>query len=250
MAKLMLICALGFMSACARWLPAPVPMTAIDYPSGATPARCLMVFLPGLGDTGKRFEQRNFVSRVRALHLRIDMVAANASLGYYANGILTERLFADVIAPRSSRRYEQVWLVGISMGGLGTLLYSRQRPRGEVYGVLALSPYLGDRSVSDAIRNAGGLQSWQAPPPVATMNESNYTSELWRWQQAVNAGREPGPTLYLGYGLQDRLAQVDVLLGDDLPAAHVFTIDGEHNWDTWQVLFARFLSTGALARCK
>jgi len=243
-------CTWVFLSACARWLPAPVPMTAIDYPSSAAPARCLMVFLPGLGDTGKRFEQRGFVSRVRALYPRIDMVAADASLGYYANGILTERLFADVVAPRSNRRYEHVWLVGISMGGLGTLLYARQRPSGEVYGALALSPYLGEEGIGDAVRDAGGLQTWQAPPAVATMNASNYTSELWRWLQAVNAGREPGPRLYLGYGLQDRLARIDTLLGDDLPTAHVFTMAGEHNWDTWQVLFARFLSTDALAACK
>jgi len=224
-------------------------MKAIDYPNG-TSARCLMVFLPGRGDTGERFEQRGFVSRVRAQHLSIDMVAADASIGYYANGTLTERLFEDVVAPRLRRGYQQVWLVGISMGGLGTLLYSRQRPSGEVYGALALSPYLGEQKVSDEIRNAGGLQMWRAPPPVATLNASNYASELWRWQQAVNAGRESGPRLYLGYGLQDRLAQVDVLLGDDLPATHVFTVDGEHNWDTWQVLFERFLSTDALAECE
>ena len=241
---------LGFISGCASWLPTAVPMRSIDYPGAAAPAHCLMVFLPGLGDTGARFEQRGFVSDVRAQHLSIDMVAADASLGYYANGILTERLFTDVVAPRASRGYAQIWVVGISMGGLGTFLYSRQRPSGEVYGVLALSPYLGEQQVSDAVRSEGGLSTWQAPPPVATMNASNYTSELWRWLQAVNAGREPGPQLYIGYGLQDRLARVDVLLGDDLPTAHVFTVDGEHNWDTWKVLFARFLSTDALAGCK
>jgi len=125
-------------------LPASVPMKAIDYPNGAAPARCLMVFLPGQGDTAERFEQRGFVSEVRAQDLSIDMVAADASLGYYAKGILSERLFADVVQPRSTRGYEQVWLVGISMDGLGTVLYSRQRPAGEIYGVLALSPYLGE----------------------------------------------------------------------------------------------------------
>jgi enterochelin esterase-like enzyme len=81
------------------------------------------------------------------------------------------------------------------------------------------------------------------------MNAANYTSELWRRLQAVNAGREHGPQMVVGYGLQDRLAEVDVLLGDDLPKEHVFTVDGEHDWDTWQVLFARFLSTDALAGC-
>jgi pimeloyl-ACP methyl ester carboxylesterase len=245
-----LICVFGFLSGCASWLPAPVPMKAIEYPSSAAPARCLMVFLPGLGDTGERFEQRGFVSDVHAQHMSIDMVATDASLGYYAKGILTERLFNDVVKPRARRGYEQVWLVGMSMGGLGTLLYSRQRPVGEVYGVLALSPYLGEQAISDEVRSAGGLHDWQAPAPVATMNASNYTSELWRWLQAVSAGREPGPQLYVGYGLQERLAQVDMLLGDDLPSERAFTVAGGHHWDTWQTLFVRFLSTDALAGCK
>jgi pimeloyl-ACP methyl ester carboxylesterase len=225
-------------------------MKAIDYSNGATNARCLMVFLPGLGDTAEAFERRGFVSEVRAQDMSIDMVAADASLGYYAKGILTERLFTDVVQPRSGRGYEQVWLVGMSMGGLGTVLYSRQRPAGETYGVLALSPYLGEEEVSDAVRSAGGLQSWKAPPRVSAMNASNYTVELWRWLQAVSAGREPGPQLYLGYGLQDHLAQVDTLLGADLPEDRVFTIDGGHNWTTWRTLFARFLHTSALAGCK
>jgi len=247
---LLLTCALWFLSGCASWLPAPLPMKAIDYSSSATGARCLMLFLPGLGDTAETFEQHGFVSEVRARNASIDMVAADATLGYYAKGILSERLFADVVRPRSNRGYKQVWLVGMSMGGLGTVLYSRQRAAGEIYGVLALSPYLGEEDISDDVRRAGGLQSWKAPPRVSTMNESNYTDELWRWLQAVSAGREPGPQIYLGYGLQDRLAEVDTLLGAALPQTRVFTIAGGHNWTTWHTLFARFLSTDALAGCK
>ncbi|HEX8114417.1 MAG TPA: hypothetical protein VF516_42095, partial [Kofleriaceae bacterium] len=43
------------LAACARWLPAPVPMRSIAWPhissqQAASRARCLVVFLPGLGD--------------------------------------------------------------------------------------------------------------------------------------------------------------------------------------------------------
>jgi pimeloyl-ACP methyl ester carboxylesterase len=224
-------------------------MKAVDFSSSAVPARCLMVFLPGRGDTAEGFEEHGFVSDVRALNMSIDIVAADATLGYYAKGILSERLYADVVQPRASRGYQQIWLVGMSMGGLGTMLYSRQRPAGEVYGVLALAPYLGDADVSEEIRSAGGLRSWKAPPRVSVMNESNYTSELWRWLQALTAQREPGPRIYLGYGLQDRLAEVDTLLGAELPQERVFTIPGGHNWTAWRVLFASFLHTDALAGC-
>jgi len=248
--RLLLTCASWLLAGCASWLPAPAPMKSIEYSDSAAHARCLIVFLPGLGDTAKSFEQRGFVSDVRAQELSIDMVAADASLGYYAKGILSERLFTDVVQPRASRGYEQVWLVGMSMGGLGTVLYSRQRPAGEIYGVLALSPYLGDEKVSDEVRSSGGLRSWRAPPRVVAMNGSNYTRELWRWLQAVSEAREPGPHLYLGYGLQEHLARVDTLLGAELSQERVYTIAGGHNWTTWRTLFTHFLSTDALAGCK
>src|SRR6185295_6536314 len=41
----------------ARWLPAPEPMRSIAWPQRAAgPARCLVVFLPGLGDDADDFE--------------------------------------------------------------------------------------------------------------------------------------------------------------------------------------------------
>src|SRR5689334_25429512 len=91
------------LAGCASWLPSPTPMRAIDHRDQRGHARCLMVFLPGRGDSPEYFEQRGFVAEVRARKLAIDMVAADASLGYYAKGILSERLYTDVVQPGSSR---------------------------------------------------------------------------------------------------------------------------------------------------
>jgi len=231
---------------CASWLPAPEPMRAVDVEIPGPRARCLMVFLPGGGNRAESFVQHGFVDEVLAHHYSIDMVAADATLGYYARGVVTERLALDVIIRRARRGYSEVWLVGPSLGGLGTLLYSRQRPSREVNGVFALAPFLGsDRAVFQQIELAGGLHQWQAPArsePTA----SDYTWELWRWLQAVTAGREPGPDLYLAYGRSDRLADEDALLADALPRTHVFVGDGGHDWTTWRMLFHEFLDRGPL----
>src|SRR5690349_13924100 len=93
------------LAGCASWLPAPTPMRAIDHLDARGHARCLMVFLPGRGDSPEYFAERGFVAEVRAHELAIDMVAADASLGYYAKGILSERLYTDVVQPRLSRGY-------------------------------------------------------------------------------------------------------------------------------------------------
>jgi hypothetical protein len=130
------------------------------------------------------------------------------------------------------------------MGGLGTLLYSRQRPSGEVYGVLRWR-HLGEQEVVDAVRSAGGLQTRQAPLPIATMNASTTRGAV---ALAAGSERDASVARRCIWDTDCKIAcQVDVLLGDDLPTgmcSRTATIG------TWQVLFARFLSSDALAGCK
>jgi pimeloyl-ACP methyl ester carboxylesterase len=240
------------LSGCVSWLPAPVPMRAVDYERPGPRAACLIVFLPGQGDSAEGFERYGFVEDVLRRRYSIDMVAVDATLGYYTRGVFSERLAQDVLLRRKQRGYSEVWLVGNSMGGFGSLLYSRQRPVAEVTGVLALAPYLGsDSDLFAAIKRAGGLARWHAPPKVAKLNESNYEVELWRWLQALAAGTEKGPELYLGFGKDDKLFDTDSLLAPALPGEHVYLRAGAHNWETWRTLFNRFLDEGPLReRCK
>jgi pimeloyl-ACP methyl ester carboxylesterase len=235
--------------ACARWLPAPVPMRAVTWeqPAAKPPARCLVVFLPGMGDDAEDFEREGFVAEVKQHDLSVDMVAANATLGYYARGTFPDRLATDVIEPARARGYEQLWLVGNSMGGLGTVYYARSHAA-DVTGVLALAPYLGERALIDEIHAQGGLARWQGPPKVDVMNEDNYQREIWRWLQAVTRGQEPGPNIYLGYGRGDKLARQDELLAAVLPADHTYLVDGAHDWKTWKILFGQFLQRSDFAR--
>jgi pimeloyl-ACP methyl ester carboxylesterase len=206
-----------------------------------------VVFLPGMGDDAEDFERLGFVAEVKKRDLSVDMVAAHATLGYYARATFPERLATDVVDPALARGYEQLWLIGMSLGGLGTLYYSRGHAA-EVTGVLALAPYLGERELSDEIRAQGGLASWHGPPRVDVMNGDNYQREIWRWLQAVTRGQEPGPNIYLGYGRDDKLARQDELLAAALPEGHTYLIDGAHDWTTWTVLLGRFLQSSDFAR--
>jgi len=241
---------LAVMTGCASWLPAPEPMRALDAEKPGARAKCLMVFLPGGGDSAESFARSGFVEDVRATRYSIDMVSANATMGYYMRGIFTERLWNDVVRRRALRGYTEVWLVGPSMGGFGSLLYARQRPPGEVAGVFALAPFLGrDGALFDEIERAGGLERWRAPPE-RELTEEHYAPELWRWLQVVAARKTAGPALYLGYGRDDHLARVDGLVAQALPDDRVFIGDGGHNWRTWRTLFRQFLARGPLKqRC-
>lgn len=242
------------LAGCARWLPAPVPMRSVAWPRTpgspqqvASRARCLVVFLPGLGDDADDFERNGLVGAVQRRRLSVDLIGASATIGYYARGTFVSRLATDVVGPARARGYAEVWLVGNSLGGLGTVYYARVHTA-EITGVLALAPYLGDREVIREIDDQGGLAGWQAPPRVAELTEDSYQRELWRWLQAVTRGQEPGPDLYLGFGLSDKLAFQDRLLAEALPDDHTFVIAGAHDWKTWRRLFEQFLDDSDFAR--
>jgi len=223
-------------------------MRAIDYRAAHPPARCLVVFLPGMGDEAEDFAKHGLVEEVQRRKLSIDVVAANATFGYYMKGTFPERLSADVMAPRLTRAYQQVWLIGNSMGGFGTLFYSRQHTS-DITGVLALSPYLGEDDLIDEVYAAGGLPKWKAPAPVVKMNQDNYQRELLRWLQAATQGKEVAPILNVGFGDKDKLAHADELLAAVLPAEHVYRDPGgAHEWGSWHRLLKQFLDKGPLAQ--
>lgn len=245
-ASMLLACA---SSGCATWLfSAPVPMHTVEWIQPIThKARCLVVFLPGFGDDAEDFDRNGFVADVTRRGLSVDMVAAQATMGYYARGSFPDRLATDVVGPARVRGYDQVWLVGMSMGGLGTVYYSRAQTA-QITGILALAPYLGDSDLTDEIRAQGGVARWHAPARVEVMNEDNYQREIWRWLQAVTRGQERGPAIYLGYGKSDKLAHQDELLAAALPPDHTYLVDGAHDWKTWKILFDEFLQASDFAR--
>jgi pimeloyl-ACP methyl ester carboxylesterase len=223
-------------------------MRAIDYPLAQPPARCLVVLLPGMGDDAEAFSHHGLVDDLERQRLSIDVVAANATIGYYTRGTFAERLASDVIEPRrQARGYQQIWLIGNSMGGFGTLWYAHQH-LSEVTGVLALSPFLGDRDLIEEVYQAGGLQRWKAPPRVDQLNDKNYQRELLRWLQAATRGQEPAPQLSLGFGDRDKLARADEVLAGVLPADRVYRDNGGHEWGSWRRLLGQFLERGPLAR--
>ena len=227
-------------ASCATLMPAPTPMRTVAYEHSHAPAKCLFVLLPGAGDHAERFQQQGLVEDLQNSDRSIDIRAADATRGYYMKGTLLDRLETDIITPAKTRGYQEIWLVGPSMGGLGSLLYSRAHAA-EVTGVLAIAPFLGDNDLIEQIAAAGGLKQWQAPPRVDAMSRDNYQRELWRWLQSATQGREAAPAIFVGYGTSDRLSRADSLLAGALPASRVFLTTGGHEWPAWRRVLASFL---------
>ncbi len=227
---------------CAFWQPTTVPMRTIAlHASCAARPETLIVFLPGSYSAPEDYLREGFVARLRARHVAADVLLVDAHLGYYSERSIIERLHADVIAPAQAAGYRHLWLVGISIGGYGALIHSVAPPAGTdagVEGIVMIAPYLGDRRVSISVDASGGLARWPAPAHPLPPNADDQT--VWTWLQGYTTGAAR-PALYLAYGQDDRFAFSDRLLAAALPASHVFTLPGGHDWPIWNALWDRLL---------
>lgn len=228
-------------SGCAALRPATVPLRAIDLvrSTGNAGGRCLAVLLPGRLDEPEKFREAGFVRAVENRNLRLDLVAVDAHLGYYRARTVVDRLREDVIAPARAAGYDTIWIAGPSLGGLGGLLYLRDRPE-DLAGVFAIAPYLGETSVIDEIERAGGPAQWRPP---ATVAQNDVGRELWTWlgPWASAAQPEPPVPLHLGWGTADSFDRANRMLAALLPPERVYTAPGGHDWKVWERLWEEFL---------
>lgn len=228
----------ALVTGCASWLPAPVPMrTLSDRAHPTKRARCLLVLMPGIGDSDRDFVDHGFIAAVRKRGLPVDVISANATLGYYGKRTLHARIETDILEPARRAGYEKIWFGGISMGGLGSLLVAQRHGRA-LAGVILIAPYLGDTDLITEISSAGGLPRWQ---PTASIKKGDYQRDVWRWLKGATEKPDSAPPLYLLTGDQDRLFRSHRLLGAVLPPERRFRTRGKHDWVPWLVLWEDFL---------
>lgn len=236
------------LSACPPSMATPSPMTSVKNVLEGEPAKCLVVFLPGIGNSGKDFETHGFVEALRTKNLSVDVVAADATFGYYMKGLLIDRLDEDVIRPAKAQgNYQQTWLIGISMGGMGAARYASKNAD-QISGALLIAPFLGDPRLTKEIRDAGGLAKWEAPEAKDTTNQQEAERQMWRWLQSATRPDAKGPLLYTSYGTEDKFAPQAEVLAEVLPKERVMTMKGTHLWSTWLPLFQAFLSDSEFTR--
>jgi pimeloyl-ACP methyl ester carboxylesterase len=234
------VASLAILPGCGFVFPAPTPMRTVASPVDAGhPSKCLVVFLPGFGDDEHSFVDHGFVDALRSRGLSVDAVSAGATYGYYSRRTVLARLEQDVLMPERAKGYQQIWVVGVSMGGLGSLLLAQDRDKHQdLTGVLLLAPYLGDDDLLGEIARAGGVAKWEPGPP----RQDDYQRDLWRYLKRVTAAQPEGPPiLYLGAGDKDKLGYGHRVLAGALPSDHVYTTPGKHDWGPWSLLWADFL---------
>lgn len=218
--------------------PTQIPLTTWLYTEPGGNGKNLIVLLPGINEQPTKYERRGFMDDLRSRGLDMDVIAVDAHFGYYKERNVVGRLKKDVIEPARAKGYSEIWLVGFSVGGLGSLLYAMRHPD-DIDGILIFAPYLGEPALIREIKDAGGPLRWRD-----TSSEDDGIRRLWVWLKNYATDSANLPALYIGYGQQDRFAVADSLLASLLPPEHVYAIAGGHNWRTWKKLWGEMFDSG------
>jgi hypothetical protein len=206
-----------------------VPSAFVKAPQ---PAKRLVVVLPGRADDLEDLGASGIAHAVQSAWPDADVVLTGLDLGYYMDGVAERRLHEEIIVPARRRSYAQIWLVGASLGGMGSIMYERAYP-GEVTGMVLLAPYLGDEPMLARIRAAGGIAAWEPPPKPPSVRRSNFQEELWRHVQSWSREPEAASKVWLAYGRKDYFRNAMPLLAEVLPPEQVLVRGGGHDWGVW-----------------
>lgn len=222
----------------------PIPTELIHAPQQA---QRVVVMLPGRDDDIADLQRRGVAQIIQHEWPDADVVLTGLSMPYYLAGVATRRLHDEVMAPLQQHGYRQVWLAGISLGGLGALQYDQAYP-GQVDGMLLLSPYLGERAIQQEIRDAGGLAAWNpgpAQPPTQTLGPTAFQRELWSYLKHWSDDQARTQTVWLAYGADERFRAAIELMSPQLPPGHVVMLPGHHDWSLWEPALHVLLRTAA-----
>ena len=208
----------------------------------------LIIFIPGIYDAVDKFEKEHFFSDAREAGIKADLVSINLNAGHLAERVMIPRIQEDVFRLIQNDGYKNIWMVGVSIGGLSSLVYLQHQEK-DLCGVVVLAPFLADDRLIEEVKKYGGIEKWA--PEVEEIKNSidDQINSLWVWLTSKN----DFSNIYLGYGKQDRLIAGSHLLETFLEPSHVIRVNGKHDWVTgrkiWQEQLKSRKETGLLGNC-
>ncbi|WP_082702752.1 alpha/beta hydrolase [Pseudacidovorax intermedius] len=229
------------------WLPRPAvtPLPSREDTGACGPADTLIVLLPGRGMTIGELADEGFGNALRDSGVRADLLRVDAHMAYYRDQSIVTRLQEDVVCPARARGYRHIWLAGISLGGLGALLYADAHPE-DVDGLLLIAPYLGEETTATDVAVQGGPARWTP----TSLTDDAIGVRAWTVLKRFVSEPAGAPPLYLAFGVDDRLAPTHRVLAEALPPQRVLTAAGGHDWPAWRPLWRRLLAEAPLPRCR
>lgn len=236
-ARATLLATLLALGGCAAGGDISKPIPSVFYPA-TQDAQRTVVMLPGIADNLAALQKRHVALLIQKEWPDADVVLAGLTLPFYKQGQAPQRLHDEVIQ-RYRKANQPLWLAGISLGGMGVLLYDRQYPD-DAAGLLLMSPYLGEDDVREDIRAAGGLAHWK-PESVPEIETASFSQDLWLYLKRWSNRPQRTSTIWLAYGAEEKFRKSNEMIAPMLSTDHVIMLPGKHDWDLWQRAFPALL---------
>lgn len=208
----------------------------------------LIIFIPGLYDSVDKFKKESFFHYARQAGVEADMVAISINVGHLSERVMVRRIRKDVFRIIRNDGYKNIWIVGLSLGGLSSLVYLQHHEK-DLCGVVVLAPFLADDRLIKEVKKFNGIKKWVPAAEKIKDSIDDQINSLWTWLTIKN----DFSNIYLGYGKQDRYIVGSHLLEAFLDESHVVAVDGEHDWATGRKIWIEQLKsraeTGLLGSC-
>ncbi|MBU6448412.1 MAG: alpha/beta fold hydrolase [Rhodospirillales bacterium] len=198
--------------------------------------RLLLAMLPGMGIKIEDFATQGLVKLAHAARQAVDVITVKPDQTLYLDGGVAQVLEQTILTPAREAGYRRVWLLGISLGGMGALSCAAKYGD-NIEGLILLAPFFGTQGTVAELREAGGFAAWRPEASAATPPER----EIISWLQTRLAGA-PGPGLWLGHATRDRFATGHRLLAETLPPSKTVEVDGGHDWAAWRMAFQALMA--------
>lgn len=190
----------------------------------------LMVLLPGAYMAASDIVGNGVFESIERHRLAVDLCVPDLGLDTVSTGEALPAVQESILEPARTA-YRQVWLGGISLGGLLSLCQKADHPA-TVDGLCLIAPYPGSRLTIRAIENAGGLDAWEPD------DEQRADPEFRAWQWLKSPGDCP---VFIGYGTEDRFAEGMSAMANRFPEGNRSLVPGGHDWSAWRQLWEDFV---------
>ena len=180
--------------------------------------------------------------------IKADLVAASVHVAHFLKGKVTERIDKDIFQLIDKEQYKNIWVVGLSLGGLNSLLVLKKYDK-KLCGAITLAPYLLNKKLTDEFEKEDNSKGWM--PSLGAYNDitEERIENVLVWLR-TKADRSK---IYIGYGDKDVYGSGQEKLASLLINKNSIVVKGKHNWETgkriWKQQLLTRQQTGLLQPC-
>jgi pimeloyl-ACP methyl ester carboxylesterase len=226
---LVIICA--FICSCAYFQKASVPVKTITFVEKPSNEK-LLILLPGIFESSRAFAEHGVIDALQACRDDMNITGVEMHFAYYKNKQMDTRLYQDVIQPAKAAGIKDIYLAGLSLGGLGSLIYRMQRPD-DIKTVIAIAPYLGEQEQLLSYINK---------------QEAAKDEDLYPIWQNLETTAKQAPTITLAVAEDDRYNYGQNWLAGLLTEQQLVQLPGKHNWQAFKPLWQQAIKQSGLCQ--